>query len=147
MPPRCIDREQPDNAASVDSGMAGLLRDMGCDAGLAQIMDETGGVITLVGTQRQPPGRPRRMAVDHVECGLPLGMTTGVGQLALHDQAGPVLHQGMTDKAQHGAGAGGLPVKAGIGIGDRGMRHIRAFLAPEVDLGIAVLAGSAGHRI
>lgn len=132
--------------AAVDGGMSGLLRDMGRDAGLAQIADEFGGVIALVRAQRQPLGRAGGMAVDHVERGLPFGMAIGPGQLALHDQAGAVLHQRMAYEAQHGTGAGGFLIKPRLGIGGRGMGGIRALLATEVDLGIAVSAGGAGHR-
>jgi hypothetical protein len=60
---------------------------MGRDAGLAQVGDELGRVEALVGAQRQPSGRSGGMAVDHVQRRAPFGMTVGLGEVALHDQA------------------------------------------------------------
>ena len=116
------------------------------DAGLSQVGNELGRVEALVGTQRQPPGRAGGVAVDHVQCGAPFRVTVGLRQVALHDQAGAVLHQSMADEAEHGAGAGGFLVKARIGVGGRGMGGIGPLLASEIDFGIAVLAAVAGHR-
>ena len=84
------------------------------------------------------------MAVDHVQRGPPLGMTVGLRQIALHDQAAAVLHQRMAHEAEHRAGAGRFLVEPRVGIGGRDMRRVRPLLAPEVDLGIAVTGGRGG---
>ena len=73
--------------------MARFLRDMRGHTGLAQIGNEPGRIIALVGSKRQPSGRSGRMAVDHVQRGAPFGMTIRLGQVALHNQAAAVLHQ------------------------------------------------------
>jgi hypothetical protein len=76
------------------------------------------------------------MGVNHGHRGPALGMAVGPGEIGLHDQPAPVLHQGVADEAEHGAGAGRLLVEPRVGIGGRGMGRIRPLLAPEVDLGI-----------
>lgn len=85
--------------------------------------------------------------MDHVEGGLAFGMTVGLGQVTLHNHAVAVLHQRMSDEAQHGPGAGGFLVEPRVRIGGRDMRCVRALLALEIDLGIAVGFGIAGHRV
>lgn len=62
--------------------------------------------ISALSGRGQPPGRTRRVAVDHLERRAPFGAAIGPGKIAPHDQARPVLHQGMTDEAQHRPGAG-----------------------------------------
>jgi len=52
----------------------------------------------------------------------------------------------MADEAQVCASAGRLPVKARLGIGDRGMGRVRPLLAAEVDFGIAISGFFGGHR-
>lgn len=120
---------------------------MGRDAGLAQDGHEPGRVIPLIGTERQLPRRSGGMAMDHVQRRLALGMTVGLGQITLHDQPVAVLHQSMPHETQHGTRAGGFLVKARIRIGDRGVCGVRALLALEVDLGIAVAAAVVVHRV
>ena len=73
-------------------------------------------------------------------------MSVRPGEIGLHDQAAAVLHQGMANEAEHGAGAGRLLVEPRLRVGGRGKRRVRPLLAPEVDLGIAVLAIRTGHR-
>ena len=46
----------PDGSA-IDRGIARLLGDMRCDAGLAQVGNEPSRIIALVSAQRQPSGR------------------------------------------------------------------------------------------
>ena len=79
--------------AAVDCRLSGFLRDMRGHTGLAQVGDEPGRIIPLVGPERQPPGRSRGMAMDHVEGGAPFRMTVGLRQVALHDRTGALLHQ------------------------------------------------------
>lgn len=90
---------------------------MGRDACLAQVDDKAHGIEAAVSTQRQPPGRTRGVAVDHVERRAPFGSAIGPGKIALHDEARPVLPQSMTDEAQHRPGAGGFPVEPRVRIG------------------------------
>ncbi len=120
---------------------------MGRDAGFAQVGNEPTRVIPLVGAQRQLPGRSGGLAMNHLQGSLTFGMTICLRQVALHDQPVAVLHQRMSDETQHGSSAGGFLVEPRIGVGRRGMGGIRALLAPEIDLGIAVGSGVAGHRV
>ena len=84
--------------------------------------------------------------MDHVQHGAPFGMTIRLGQVALHDQAAAVLHQSITDEAQHRTRAGRLLVKPRLGVSGRDVRGVRTPLAPEINFGVAVLVGGAGHR-
>ena len=86
------------------------------------------------------------MAVDHFERRAALGMPVGVGQLRLDDQAVAVLHQGVPHEAEDRAGPAALAEQARVGIGRRGVGGVRPPLAPEVDFGVAVVAGGLGHR-
>ena len=79
---------------------------MRSDAGLPEVRDELGGVISLVRPQRQPPGRSGGMAMHHVHRGTPFGMTVSLRQVALNNQTVSVLHQRMAHEAQCRAGAG-----------------------------------------
>lgn len=87
------------------------------------------------------------MAVDHVQRGAPFRTTVGLRQVALHDQTRALFHQSMTHAAEYRAGAGGFLVTARIGVGGRGMGGVGLFRALEIDFGIAVGVGAAGHRI
>ena len=90
------------------------------------------------------------MAVDHGEGDPALGMAVRLRHLGLDDQPvalrrGPrtrggtrLIHKGMSKDAQARPGAGQLLVKARLGVGDRGMGHVRPLLAGYVDLGIAI---------
>ena len=73
--------------------------DFWATCGVTQAENEARCVIPLVRPQRQLSGRSRGMAMNHVQCGLALGMAVGLGQVALHDQARAVLHQRMPDEA------------------------------------------------
>ena len=73
--------------------MARFLGDMWGHAGLPEIGDEVGTGVALVGSECQPPGRTRRMAMNHVQCGLSLGMAISLGQVDLNNQTMSVLHQ------------------------------------------------------
>lgn len=64
---------------------------MGRDTGSAQIANTLACVIALVGSQCQLPGRSGGMAMHHVERRLGLGMTVGLSQVTLHDQAVALL--------------------------------------------------------
>lgn len=55
--------------------------DMRGHAGLTQVSDEPGGVISLVCPKGQLTGRSWRMAVDHVQRGTPFGMAIRFGLL------------------------------------------------------------------
>ena len=132
--------------AAVDRRVPGFPRDMRRDAGLSQVAHEVRAVVAAVCAQRQLAGGARGMGVDHGQRGPALGMATGPCEIGLHDQATAVLHQRMTDEAQHRARAGRLLVEPRVGIGCRGMCRVRPLLTPEVDLGIAGLAVGAGHR-
>ena len=85
--------------------------------------------------------------MNHVQGGRAFGMAVSLGQVALHDQPVAVLHQRMSDETQHGSSAGGFIVEPRIWVSRRGMGGIRALLALEVDLGIAVGFGVAGHLV
>ena len=87
------------------------------------------------------------MAVDHVERCAPFRMAVSRRQVALHDQTGAVFHQSMTHAAEYRAGAGGFLVTARIGVGGRAMGGLGPLRALEIDFGIAVGFGGAGHRI
>lgn len=65
------------------------------NTGLPEISSELGRVEALVRAQRQPSGRPRGMAMDHVEGGATFRMTVGLRQVVLHDQTRAVFHQSM----------------------------------------------------
>ena len=133
--------------AAVDGGMAGFLGDMRGHAGLPQIGDEIGAVVSLVRPERPAAGRAWCVPVDHLQCRLALGVTVGLGDLRLHDQPVAVLHQSMAHEAQYRPGAWRLLVEPRLGVSHRGMRRVRPPLPVEVDFGVAVLAGRLGHRI
>jgi hypothetical protein len=120
---------------------------MGCDAGFSQVGDEISSVEPLVGLELQLLGRTGGVAMDHIEGSAPFRMTVRLRQFALHDKNGAVFHQRMADEAEHGAGARVLLVEPGIGGGDRVMGGIRALLALEIDLSIAVAVGVAEHLV
>ena len=75
-----------------------------------------------------------------------LSVAIGTREVGLDDQTAAVLHQRVPHKAEHRACARRLLVKPRLGVGGRGMRGVRALLAPEVDFGITILADGAGHR-
>ena len=85
--------------------------------------------------------------MDHVQRCLAFAMAVSFGQVALHDQAVAVLHQRVPKEAQHGRGAGGLLVKPRVGVSRGGMGGVGALLALEIEFGIAVGFGVAGHRV
>ena len=90
--------------------MPRFLGDMRGHAGLPEVSDEVGAVISLVSSERQPPGRSGGMAMNHFQGSLPLGMVwlfraISLGQVALDDQPAPVFHQGVPHEAQHCASA------------------------------------------
>ncbi len=68
---------------------------------------------------------------------MPFGMAVRMGQAGFNHETVAVLHQGMAHIAQLGLLALALAVEAGIGIGDRDVRLVRALLAMEVHFGIA----------
>jgi len=79
---------------------------------LALVGDKFGDIVALIRAERQPPIRPWRMAVDHIESSPALGMAVGLGQVALYDQTAAVLHECMSHEAQCGSGSGGFFVEA-----------------------------------
>lgn len=83
--------------------------------------------------------------MQHIERGLPLGITIGLCQVALNDQPVSVFHQRMPDKAEHRAGSRRFLVKPRFRIGRRGMGGVGALLAFEVDLGISAAMIGAEH--
>ncbi len=70
--------------------MPGLPGDVRGDAGLAEIRDEFGRIVSLVGTQGQLPGRSGGVAVQHVQRGPAFGAAVSAGQVALNNQSVPV---------------------------------------------------------
>ena len=78
--------------------------------------------------------------MQHIERGLPFGMTIGLCQVALNDQPVSVFHQSMPHEAEHGTRAGGFLVKPRLRVGRRGMGRVGALLAFEVDLGISAVS-------
>jgi len=75
------------------------------DAGLPQICDERGGIISLVCPEGQLAGRSGGVTMHHVDGGLAFRTTVSLRQIALDDQPAPVLHERMADEAQRSAGA------------------------------------------
>lgn len=133
--------------APIDGRMAGLLRHMRGDAGLSEVADEVGAVVSFVRAERQPPRRAGRVVVDHAERCTTLGLAVCTRQVALDDQARAVLHQGMPHEAQDGPRARRLAVEPCVGVRGRDMRRVRALRAAEVDVGVAACAVGLGHRI
>lgn len=104
---------------------------MRADIELAQFLDEVGGVITPVGTQRDRAG-PVGMALDHLQRRQSFGMARDAGKPGIDDQARAVLHQAMADEARLRFHARPLLVEHGVGIGAADMCRVQALLAPEI---------------
>lgn len=88
--------------------MADLAGNMWRDAGLPQIRDETGAVVSLVGPK---------------------------GQIGLHDQTVAVFHEGMPHETQYRASARRLLEQPCVRVGGRGMGGIRA-LSPRKSISV-----------
>jgi hypothetical protein len=99
-----------------------------------QLVDEVFRVIGLVGAERDRL-RPVGARLDHVKRRYPLGMTVGQRQAGIDQQAVVVSHE-----AQLRLPALPFAVEPGLGIGGRGMRVVRSFLAVEVPFGVASAA-------
>src|SRR5262249_14956145 len=94
---------------------AGVLRDMRAHVDGAQFLDEVGGIVALVGTERDR-ARPVGEALDHVDRGQPLSMAGHARQPCIDDQTRAILHESMTDEAQLRLHARPLAVEPGIRI-------------------------------
>jgi hypothetical protein len=74
--------------------------------------------------------------LDHMQRCDPLGMTVGLGQTGIDDEAAAVLHQRMPHKAELRLLARPLAIKPRFRIGGRGVRLVRALLAMEIRLAV-----------
>lgn len=83
--------------------------------------------------------------MNHVQRGASFGTTVGPGQVAVHNQARAVLHHRMPHEAPPRC----LEISCKARPHDQWSRQygVRTLLAPEIDFGIAVLVGGAGHRL
>ena len=68
------------------------------------------------------------MPVDHVDGGAPFGAAVGRRQVGLHDEAIPVLPEGVPHEARERARAGRFLEQSRLGIGDRRVRRIGSLL-------------------
>src|SRR6202142_2447407 len=118
----------------------GVLRHMRAHVHGAQLVDEVGSVIALVGAQADA-GRTVGALLDHRQRGDALAMAVGGRETGVDDEAGTVLHQRVTEKGQFRLHARSLAIEPRIRIGGRGVRLVRTLLALEIDLDIAAAAG------
>jgi hypothetical protein len=101
--------------------------------------DELGRVIILVGTDG---ATGLGIIVDHVERSHALCRAVGFRHPGIDDESVAILRHEMSHVAELRLFADRFAKQSSIGVGCRGMRIIRAFLATEVALGIA----SSAHR-
>ena len=64
----------------------------------AQFLDKVGGIVALVGAQRDG-ARTIGKNFNHIKRRQPLGVSRDAGETGIDDQARAVLHQPMADKA------------------------------------------------
>jgi putative transposase len=102
---------------------------------LAQLSDTVTGIIVFVGPQGDPllAGNPLR----HRQGRLTLGRTRHLRRAGIDDQDRPILREHMPQISQLGLLSLGIFVQAGLRVGRRGMRGMRAAFPAEVDAGIA----------
>ncbi len=110
---------------------AGITGDMRAHVDCTQFLDEVGGIVALVGADRDG-ARAVGEALDHVERRQPFGMTRDAGEPGIDDQAGAVLHQPMADEAKLGLHPWPLAVQPGVRVGCAAMCPVGALLAPEI---------------
>jgi putative transposase len=123
--------------AAVDrrAPVAGVLGDMRCGVALAQGRHERGGIVGLVGADRD--AAVTRSRVGHGQRRLALGRAGGQGQPRIDRQSVAVLHQHVAKIGQFCRLARPLAVQPRLGVGGRGMRLVAVLLAGKVALAVA----------
>src|SRR5215469_12130470 len=120
--------------AAVDrrAPVAGVLRDMRGGVALAQCRNEAGGVVGLVGADRDSAvARPR---LGHGQRRLALGRAGGHGQPRVDRQTMAVVHHHVPHIGQLRRLTRPLAIEPRIRIAGRGVRLVAAFLAVKIAL-------------
>ena len=118
------------------NGAVCLLGNMWGHASLPRHLDETSGVVILVGTQGRTPFQ---RAFGHHLGRFTLGLARRQHRFHINCQASPVFHQGMAHEAELELGlvALGLLEQAGILIRGRGMLVVLALFTRKIDRHVA----------
>ncbi len=105
------------------------------DFALAYLGDKIVGIVVFVRAQRR--ARFAYRTIDHGLSRLAFCSTCSRGAPGIDDQTVTVFRQGLAGESQLRLVALALFVQPSIGIGGRAMDFVAAFLALEIDLGIA----------